>query len=599
MAEDVHSISSGRVTAADVVRHSFETIRKGYDPQEVRAYLELLARELRSWEQREQALRQDLEAAEERARNPVLDESTLSAALGQKSASILRNAHDEGARIAQQAEEEATALVREAQAHAAELRVGAEAHIAERIAEAEIAAGAVAQQAQEDAARLLDHARVEGERVVEQAREQGQALIDEAQDTRRRVLADMAHRRRAMTLQIEQFRAARDELASSVMGLRGSVDRVLADLAEADDRARAAAAEVARREGVEVSRPTPDTRAEVEAEAVVSVAPTPTPLTSVTQTPTSPTPTGDDAGSTDRPDDAPAVVDEVEDLFARLRASRSVQPEGGTTESGVDPGGSTDPGEPTGQAPPASPLEAVEDDAPGGPVGEPQDGGGDADERVRVRCAEMLDPVVAKLARRTKRALQDDQNRLLDRLRSGSGSWSDAVLPAEAEQRLAYVEAVSDLLGDAFRAGRELVPGSSGDGEANGDSGDSVVTGVAERLAGSITALLRRKLADSGSDGDEGAAADRIGAAYREWRGERVERTVGDAALEAFCSGVLSRIGPDTELRWVVGGSEPPCADCDDNALAGAIGAGQGFPTGHLHPPAHPGCRCLVVPLPD
>jgi hypothetical protein len=45
---------------------------------------------------------------------------------------------------------------------------------------------------------------------------------------------------------------------------------------------------------------------------------------------------------------------------------------------------------------------------------------------------------------------------------------------------------------------------------------------------------------------------------------------------------------------------EPPegaCSDGEDNALAGVIGAGEAFPTGHLHAPAHSTCRCQVVPV--
>jgi len=29
------------------------------------------------------------------------------------------------------------------------------------------------------------------------------------------------------------------------------------------------------------------------------------------------------------------------------------------------------------------------------------------------------------------------------------------------------------------------------------------------------------------------------------------------------------------------------------------VGAGAPFPTGHAHPPAHAGCRCLVAPIGD
>jgi hypothetical protein len=36
------------------------------------------------------------------------------------------------------------------------------------------------------------------------------------------------------------------------------------------------------------------------------------------------------------------------------------------------------------------------------------------------------------------------------------------------------------------------------------------------------------------------------------------------------------------------------CPDCDDNALEPTV-KGSDFPTGQPHPPAHPGCRCLLV----
>ncbi len=104
------------------------------------------------------------------------------------------------------------------------------------------------QEGRDEIAIMLDAARVEGEALVERAREQGRAMIEQAQEARRRILADMAQRRRAVTLQIEQFRAARDELAAAVLGVRDTVDRVVGDLVRADDDARAAAADVARRQ---------------------------------------------------------------------------------------------------------------------------------------------------------------------------------------------------------------------------------------------------------------------------------------------------------------------------------------------------------------
>ena len=104
--------------------------------------------------------------------------------------------------------------------------------------------------------------------------------------------------------------------------------------------------------------------------------------------------------------------------------------------------------------------------------------------------------------------------------------------------------------------------------------------------------MLRRQIEDG-----NGELTDRVGAAFREWRGERVERLAGDYATQAFSAGVAAA-GAEGKLRWVVT-SASGCSDCEDNALAGAVSATETFPTGHAHPPAHSGCRCLVTPVDD
>jgi hypothetical protein len=111
-------------------------------------------------------------------------------------------------------------------------------------------------------------------------------------------------------------------------------------------------------------------------------------------------------------------------------------------------------------------------------------------------------------------------------------------------------------------------------------------------LAHVVVTMLRRQIADG-----SGELADRVGAAFREWRGERVERLAGDYATQAFSAGVTAA-GADHKVRWVVTAAGG-CSDCEDNALAGAVSASEEFPTGHAYPPAHSGCRCLVAPADD
>jgi hypothetical protein len=239
-------------------------------------------------------------------------------------------------------------------------------------------------------------------------------------------------------------------------------------------------------------------------------------------------------------------------------------------------------------------------DGPGlgeGPEGErPAGETAEEDPLVRQRD-EFLGPVQATLARRVKRALQDDQNRLLDRGRSAPGGWSEAHLGSEDDARAALAEAATDPLTEA---GTQGVAFAAAHGRSGGAADPERAADSARRLAASVVSQLRRRLTGeegvpAGASGDE--AADRIGAAYREWRGERVERLVGDHAVEVFSAGVLS--AGEGPVRWVTAGGPAACADCDDNALGGAVAAGEEFPTGHRNPPAHTGCRCAVVPTAD
>ncbi|MGC8472611.1 MAG: DivIVA domain-containing protein [Acidimicrobiales bacterium] len=771
MADDHPTISTSRIDAGDVARRTFNTVRRGLDPDEVRTYLELVARALEHADRREQELLHELHEAEERARHPVIDESVLTSSLGQRSAAVLRGAHEEAARILSQAEETAATMVRDAQQQATDIQVNAESSAAERIAEAELEANSLRHQAREEASAVLETARVEGEAVVDRAREHGRAMLDQAQEARRRVLADLAHRRRLVTEQIELFRAARDEIAASVVGVRRSLDRIVEDLSHAEDSARASAAGAATPRSPDVpesvlveegeraiaalgeigeeqrhspsrdqekGRPTqgpptqgpptqgpptqgpPDQVDRIAArhvdpgrsdsekissypKAVVPEAQVPEAqvygasragnLSTEPPGPTEPLgramrelathaatrvlrfddiatvvaepahaasghvaassgvhesapdhvdvtappayeaagdPLGrdrriepDDGGTASRPvatasselvsEEVPPPSSlateegvggaDVDGLFARLRARHAVDRlQGDEAKVGPDPNAPIAPADPIvaetaaddvgrgTQAFADGALEAVAE----GEEGIEARGEGSLDSAMFARRAEALDPVAATLARRLKRALQDDQNGLLDRLRKGTGEWSDELLLDEASQQAFYVRAATAPLRDAMATGAAFARSAAGGRQPKAVSPDeAAVHEVTGQLASTIVTLLRRRL-DTGEISD---AAERIGAAYREWRGERIERLAQDSAVEAFSKGVLVGAGTRS-VRWSRSEVGPGCADCEDNGLAGAVAPGDAFPTGHRHPPAHAGCRCLVLPTP-
>jgi class 3 adenylate cyclase len=129
------------------------------------------------------------------------------------------------------------------------------------------------------------------------------------------------------------------------------------------------------------------------------------------------------------------------------------------------------------------------------------------------------------------------------------------------------------------------------------------VDDIGEQLAAAIIVPLRRRLDTAlreaaGEDpaADAATIAQHISAAYREWKTQRIEQVAGDHLTAAFAIGVLTSSPQGTAWRWVVDDQDGACPDCDDNALAGPTPRGEVFPTGQPHPPAHPGCRCLLVP---
>jgi len=228
------------------------------------------------------------------------------------------------------------------------------------------------------------------------------------------------------------------------------------------------------------------------------------------------------------------------------------------------------------------------------------EGDADVDAVVRERRDELLEPVLTRLSRALKRALQDVQNELLNALRHASGTPDLALLLPEEPQRERYALAASGALADSWLVGRGwLRPDEKGD--ARLDDGEisqkATETGrlLGLDLSRELSGLLRHRLSESlrtlGEIGE--GAQDAAGAAYREWKGPRVEGIAGDFATRAFAAGAVAA-GEGIIVRWVVDDGKP-CPDCDDNALAGEQRAGDAWPTGQVYPPVHPGCRCLLV----
>ena len=552
-------ISTGRQSSTEIARMNFSTLRKGgLDPHEVRNHLEMVAREMGHLEARIRELQDQLSEAHRRAANPTFDEATLASALGAQSAAILRSAHEEAGRVTAEAQERSAQVFTESQQRAAAHLMEAQERATSLITESENTATLIDHEARLAAERLVESAKVNGEVLVDHAREQGRAIVEQAGEARKVVLNDLAIKRKALHLQIDQLRAARDTLGSFVSSLLDQVEGVLSGINSSDDAARSAALDVLR------TRPSDPELTEEEMLAGTPLRTVPdVAVPEVHEVPDGPVEAKprrralkDEGPQAEAVPDDDSGTDVVNEIFARLRKA-SLEERGATAQA---------------------PRKAVVPTKVPTPTGE-----------LFTRRDVALEESLAVLTRKVKRALQDDQNVMLERLRDVKAMITTE-LEDEHDQRARYADASVDALIMAATAGVQFAADEAG--ATSGAASRRALEECAADLAVTIVLALRKRiLADGSGDGPE-----RANAAYKEWRGARVERLCTDAARRAFHIGVLAA-SPGRSVRFYAAPNDAPCDACALDAASGERLAGQDFPSGSAFPPLHAGCACTVVPV--
>jgi DivIVA domain-containing protein len=258
----------------------------------------------------------------------------------------------------------------------------------------------------------------------------------------------------------------------------------------------------------------------------------------------------------------------------------------------------------------------------GGEITPPETSRADADELLLQRRDADLDDLVGGMVRRLKRVLQDEHNDLLDQLRRVGGVPTAAVLSARDLSAARYAAAARPFVEQAAAAGARFVtparPPPAGaaptrhhvqlTGSGPGTPAQDVEAVVAAVTAPAVDAAvaeivepLRRRieavLDERGGDAPD-VLVDTLASVYRETRSHRIELLSADVLSAAHAEAAWRAAPEGSFLRWLAEDADGPCSDCDDNALGGPVARGEPFPTGQLHPPAHRGCRCLLVLVP-
>ena len=195
----------------------FVKVRRGFEPDSVRARLREAAEEIRRLNALAGSLSDRITELE--ATPPeTLESRRVAEALGDEATRVLQSATD-----------------------AAQVRIErAEAEHARIVGEAEAAAAAIA----------------------EEGRERGRNMVVEAQAVRERILSDLARKRHEHRVEVEQLRVTRDRLLEALGIFRQGLDGWIEELIQAEPRAAAAAEQA----GLRVAAQPESTVAELEAE---------------------------------------------------------------------------------------------------------------------------------------------------------------------------------------------------------------------------------------------------------------------------------------------------------------------------------------------
>ena len=212
---------------------------------------------------------------------------------------------------------------------------------------------------------------------------------------------------------------------------------------------------------------------------------------------------------------------------------------------------------------------------------------------------EALGKVLESMVRAVKRLLADEENAVLTHVGTKRSSLTlDAMLPSLDERTRSYVVALREQITSvAVEAARSLSDSRRSDlraSIANGAVFDGVAAIIANEFVAPLHDRVREAIDRAGASRDELSRALRT--IFLDARTKFVEPAMVDVAHFAYARGLFLACSPATRVCWAVDPNGPACADAEDNALAGVVGHGDSFPTGHMHPLAHAGCRCLVVP---
>ncbi len=629
----------------EIARREFATVFRGYDPAEVRTFLNQLSEQSAELSDRIAEIQKALAETQEQVKNPELDEEMVTKLLGEQTAQILRSAREAANDTRARAEAEVSKSLREAHEVTTKMREEAETLLAERSEEAERmaeivrseasewaeatrtqaaeeaetlrteasewsettrtqaaeeadrarseaseAADAMRDEARNEAAGIrssvteeiarmredfdrttadeMRNAREEASQIIETARTESAALVERTQEAQAEMIEGLVRKRKIALAQVEQLRAGRQRLLTAYKMVRGTLDEVTVELERVEQEARNAS-DLAGVRAAQTSELSPE-----ELESVIELQEFSLD-DDVSQSVIDLISQGDDAGSMPNGDaEGGASSSEGGETVtagvfydAAADSSSDGEADGGGSAGGTGGGGAGQTAtmtrtetivqetiilEDDQQTPEIrDEIEVIEDEQEAQkPVsrsssvimGESGAVRSEFNHELEGRREAAINKARPQAIRRLKRALQDEQEALVARMRNGEVTSVQGLLGSHDDQASTYHRAVVRLFREVVRSGAVAA-----DPSADIDKGvaDRTGTNAARGLANELVQDLRNQLEPvleellGGDDGvpDANTLTSLVSAPYREVKGDYLNQLVDDRIGGAFDQG--------------------------------------------------------------
>lgn len=539
----------------EVARREFATVFRGYDPAEVRSFLNQMSEQIVETADRVAELQKVLTETQERVKNPELTEEMVTSLLGEQTAQILRSAREAAKDMRGKADEEAGQQLRDAHEVSTRMREEAETFLADRTTEAENLSEAMRVEAARDAEGVrraaneeatalrnqvadetararaeleeemlnrreqlerdinleMSIARQQARDIIDSSRKEANALVQRTAERQAELVEGLVRKRKIALAQIEGLRSGRQRLLDAYKLVRSTLDDVTLELGRSDEESRQRADAARDRAAVAADLTEEEMKMVVEVEEY----PLDDDVSAEVIKLSAENDEIEDAEDSDVPSNIvnlPTGEHPVADVV--LPEPQFIAENSGLRPFDFDVDGED---ESTRQINLVE-AESEPDDQSHSSLSSTTQSGlvmqslsvvGDLKEREVYRAGSIVigdssavsalksrrDAVVGKArsqaARRLRRALTDEQENLVSRFRAGDGKSLQALLGSPEDHASAYNRAIVKLLREVVRTGASSVPGSTG---VERGVVDRTGTALARDIAGEFVEQLRHEL---------------------------------------------------------------------------------------------------------